>query len=459
MPHLRWAAGLLAAALLPGLAAGRTSRAPDALILKAEAFIDALAGGDFESAARDFDAVMRGVSGPDKLAAFWKDLPSRLGSFRRRTASRRDTLGAYAIVLVTCEFEKTALDVRVVFDKEGRITGFQLVPVRPPAVDRPPDYAPRDRFEEIALTVGEGPWALPATLTRPVGGGSFPALVLVHGSGPNDRDETIGPNKPFRDLAWGLAARGIAVLRYEKRTRAHGPKIAADAKAAFFTVKEETIDDAAAAVGLLRRTPGIDPGRIFVLGHSLGGMLLPRIASAVRDLEPAGFIILAGATRPLPETMIRQIQYLSALDGSVSEAEQKTLNDLKAQAAAIQGLRESDRGSAARWLNAPAAYWLDLKGYDPAAAARAIEQPLLVLQGGRDYQVTVEDFENWKKALVGRPNVSFQIYPACNHLFIEGRGLPTPDEYLSVQGNVARAVVEDIATFILRIGPTGRKRP
>jgi hypothetical protein len=458
MSHLRWAAVFLAAALLPARAADPISRAQDALILKAESFIDALAGGDFESAVRDFDAVMRSVSGPDKLAAFWKDLPAKLGSFKQRTASRRDTLGAYAIVLVTCKFEKTVLDTRVVFDKEGRITGFQLVPVRPPAVDRPPNYAPRDRFEEIDLTVGEGPWALPATLTRPVGGGPFPALVLVHGSGPNDRDETIGPNKPFRDLAWGLAAKGIAVLRYEKRTRAHGPKIAADATAAFFTVKEETIDDAAAAVGLLRRRPGIDPGRIFVLGHSLGGMLLPRIASAVRDLEPAGFVILAGATRPLPETMIRQVRYLAWLDGSISAAEQKSIDDLTAQAAAIRGLKESDRGSAARWLNAPAAYWLDLNGYDPAAEARAIEQPLLVLQGGRDYQVTLEDFENWKNAMAGRADASFKLYPACNHLFIEGKGIPSPDEYLD-QGHVAPVVVEDIAAFIFRTGPGGRKRP
>jgi uncharacterized protein len=458
MPLLRWAVVLLAAAAWPGWGAGQESRPPDGLTAKAEAFVDSLAGGDFAAAARDFDATMLDVSGPDKLAPFWKDLTARLGPFKRRVASRRDRLGSNPIVLVTCEFGTTALDVRIVFDKDARIGGFQVVPVRPPTVDRPPDYAPRDRFEESSLVVGEGEWALPATLTRPKGDGPFPALVLVHGSGPNDRDETIGPNKPFRDLAWGLAAKGIAVLRYEKRTRAYGAKIAVGSRAAFFTVKEETIDDAVAAVALLRRTSGVDPGRIFVLGHSLGGMLVPRIAAAVRNMDPAGFVILAGATRPLPETMIRQVRYLASLDGSISAAEQKSIDDLTAQAAAVHGLQAGDRGAAGRWMNAPASYWLDLNGYDPAAAGRSIDRPMLILQGGRDYQVTVEDFQNWKKALAGRPDVSFKLYPACNHLFIEGKGIPSPDEY-SDPSNVAPAVVEDIAAFILRTGAGRKGRP
>jgi len=88
----------------------------------------------------------------------------------------------------------------------------------------------------------------------PEGKGPFPAVVLVHGSGPQDRDETIGPNKPFRDLAWGLASQGIAVLRYDKRTKVHGAMMAGAVEQ--FTVKEETIDDALAAVALLRGTDG-----------------------------------------------------------------------------------------------------------------------------------------------------------------------------------------------------------
>jgi uncharacterized protein len=455
MPQTGRAAALLILLLASRPALARETSLQDALVLKAEAFIDALARGDFAAAAGDFDETMNKVSGPAKLAVFWKELPARWSPFRRRTASRRDRLGTYDVVLVTCEFEKTTLDARIVFDKPGRIAGFQFVPRRPPAVDRPPAYASSERFQEIELTVGGPEWPLPATLSLPRGEGPFPAVVLVHGSGPNDRDETIGPRKPFRDLAWGLASRGLAVLRYEKRTRVFGPKLIADPRAAFFTVRQETVEDAAAAVRLLRERAGIDPRRIFVLGHSLGGTLLPRIAAALHDPEPAGFISLAGATRPLPQAMIRQVQYLFGLDGQISPEERKSLDDLKAQASAVAALREEDRGTPARYFNAPAAYWLDLKSYDPAAAARRVPQPFLILQGGRDYQVTIDDFENWKKALAGRPDVVCKLFPACDHLFVEGEGPSTPEEYLSVPGNVALPVIEAIVAFVLMTAPGG----
>jgi pimeloyl-ACP methyl ester carboxylesterase len=132
-------------------------------------------------------------------------------------------------------------------------------------------------------------------LSLPSGAGPLPAIVLVHGSGQHDRDETIGPNKPFRDLAWGLASRGIAVLRYEKRTRQHQQRVAQLENG--FTVKEEAIDDAGAAVALLRNRTGIRANRIYVLGHSLGAMLAPRIAAA--DPAVAGLVLMAGPVRSL----------------------------------------------------------------------------------------------------------------------------------------------------------------
>jgi dienelactone hydrolase len=457
MMRLPLAALVFLASLAGGPAPMQEVRPPDGLVLKAEAFVDALTAGDFDAAARDFDATMLRVSGPDRLAAFWKEAPARLSPFRRRTSSRRDKLGAYDIVLVTCEFERQTLDARIVFDAQGRIAGFQFIPVAPPPDDRPAAYVRAESFEESDLTVGGPAWPLPAVLTTPRGRGPFPAVVLVHGSGPNDRDETIGPNKPFRDLAWGLASAGIAVLRYEKRTRVFGARLAAGPDFGRFTVREEAVDDAAAAVRLLKGRAEIDPGRVFILGHSLGGALLPRISEALGQDRPAGFISLAGATRPLPETMIRQVEYLSGLDGRIEPGERKAIEDLKAQAAAINALGEKDRGSTAVILGAPAAYWLDLRGYDPAAAMRTAPEPILVLQGGRDYQVTVEDFENWRKALSGRKNAVFKLLPACNHLFFEGTGPSAPAEY-QVPGHMSGAVIEAVAGFVKDAPGAGAKR-
>jgi predicted alpha/beta hydrolase len=163
----------------------------------------------------------------------------------------------------------------------------------------------------------------------------------VHGSGPLDRDETVFANKPFRDLAWGLASQGIAVLRYEKRTKQHAAKLGAIGGP--WTLKEETIDDVLAAVALLRQTAGIEVTRIFVLGHSLGGMLIPRIGT--RDAPIAGFIVLAGATRPLEDMILEQTTYLVSLEGSISQEKQAHLDEITKQVAHIKSLGPSDAHS------------------------------------------------------------------------------------------------------------------
>src|SRR4051794_11541515 len=171
--------------------------------------------------------------------------------------------------------------------------------------------SPQNHFTEEPVVVGSGEWALPGTLTLPTGTGPFPAVVLVHGSGPHDRDETIGPNKPFRDLAWGLAAQGVAVLRYEKRTHEHPAKLMPLKEK--LTIREESVDDAVAAVALLRKQKEVDGKRIFVVGHSLGAIVAPKVAA----LEPAvaGIVLLAGSPRPFEDIILDQLTYLASLKG------------------------------------------------------------------------------------------------------------------------------------------------
>ncbi len=430
-------------------------REDDPLTIKARAMVDALSRGEFEASVRDFDETMRKLSGPDKMAALWKQLSGQFGAFQRRSGDRRDKLGNYDLVLVTSVFEKQTFDFRVVFSPDGRIAGLQTVPTAPPAIYAPPDYADPKTFFETEVVVGEEPWTLPGTLTRPKGDGPFPGLVLVHGSGPNDRDETMGPNKTFKDLAWGLASRGIAVIRYDKRTFVHGKKIVAGPEYPLMTVKEETIDDAVASVRLLQSTPGLDPKRIFILGHSLGGGLLPRIAAAAERLDPAGFIFLAGWNFSVEDEILRQTTYLLSLDGSQSDDDKKTLDDIRAEVAAIKAYVETDRGSKVLRLGATPAYWLDLRDYDPLAEAANVKKPMLFLQGQRDYQVIPANLDRWKKALEGRPDVVFKLYPSLNHLFLEGQGIPNPNEYTLTHKSVRRDVIEDIEMFI-RGGRSGR---
>ncbi len=216
--------------------------------------------------------------------------------------------------------------------------------------------------------------------------------------------------------------------------------------AGHITVKEETVDDAAAAVALLAKTDGVDPKRIFVLGHSLGGMLVPRIARAAP--QAAGFIIMAGTTRPLEDVVIGQLDYLTSLaGGKLDPREAEQIDAMRKAADEVKALTPADAGSDKRLLGAPASYWLDLRGYHPDEAAKAIKRPMLILQGERDFQVTMADYDGWKVALDGHPNVTFKLYPTLNHLFIAGEGPSTPADYYQ-PGHVAREVLVDIAEWV-----------
>jgi dienelactone hydrolase len=306
----------------------------------------------------------------------------------------------------------------------------ETTPTTPTAATTPD---PASAFDERELAIGDH--QLPATLTLPQGRGPFAAVVLVHGSGPHDRDETLGPNKPFRDLAVGLASRGIATLRYDKRTL----RFRAEFAATTYTVEQETLADARAAVATLAATPAIDARRIFVLGHSLGGTLAPRIAA--HEPRVAGLIILAGATRPLDEIVVDQLK--TAAPGNAEFAAQGAQF---AKAFRDPALAPGDTVDALG-SKLSGAYVLDLRAYDPAAAAAALRLPMLILQGGRDYQVTRADLDGWKRALAGHPNVAFKTYAAMNHLFIEGTEPPSPADYARA-GHVAPVVLDDIAGWL-----------
>ena len=420
------------------------TQADDPSVAAALRLVDALAVGNFAEAAADFDETMQKVLPPEKLEATWTQVTSMVGPFRERRGSRKEPSPAGDIVRVLCIFEKAPLNTKVVVDPSGKVGGLWFEQATSAEPSPPPPYADASSFDEKEVTVGTGEWALPGTLSLPKGDGPFPGVVLVHGSGPNDRDETVGPNKPFRDLAWGLASRGIAVLRYEKRTRQHSTKLLSERTD--LTVREETVDDALLGVSLLGGVERVDPERVFVLGHSLGGMLVPRIASGAPDL--AGLIILAGTTRPLEEVLLMQVRYIADLDGKISKVEQEGLDKLEEEIGKIRAIDKEGPGEpGATILGAPVAYWRDLKAYDPLGAVVQVKAPLLVLQGERDYQVTMVDFENWRKALAGREDVKLKSYGPLNHLFIPGEGVCTPQEY-AVAGHVSEEVVSDIALWI-----------
>jgi uncharacterized protein len=425
----------------------------DDLTQKAITFIQQMVAGDFSSATLRFDGTLAQALPEARLREIWQGLtgPGQVGVFQNILKSQAVDRENNSLVTVTCQFEKAALDIYLVFNRNNQISGlnFQLAANVSPY--NPPEYVHPADFQEIEVTVGSGEWALPGTLSLPEGAGPFPAVVLVHGSGPQDRDETLGPNKPFRDLAWGLASRGIAVLRYEKRTKAHAIKFTPELLDKT-TTQNEVIDDALAAILQLRQRPGIDPHRIYVLGHSLGATVAPRIGQ--QDPTIAGLIIMGGLTRPLEDTILDQIAYLTNLSGNVTDAQKADLEHLRVKVARVKDPNLSDQVPADDLpLGIRPAYWLDLRGYHPEVVARTLGMRIFILQGGRDYQVTVAgDFPAWQKALADKRNATLKLYPKLFHLFIAGEGPSTPQEYMT-EGHVSEEVIEDIALWMREYNP------
>ena len=293
-----------------------------------------------------------------------------------------------------------------------------------------------------------GPVPLPGTLTLPAGKGPFPALIIVHGSGAGDRDLTMGPQpplsliKPYRDLAWGLAQQGVAVLRYDKRTKVAPMWFMGKT----FTVWDESVQDALAALTLLRQQPEVNAARTYMIGHSLGGMLAPRIAKA--DGKLAGVILMAGATRAkLVDQVERQLAYIQSVSPADSGAVKAQRAQLEPLLARIRALTPADSANPQILFGAPARYFLDLDAYDPAATLRELPLPLLVLQGLRDYQVTPDQLDDWIKALGARQDLTLKRYEGLNHLFLRGEGPPSPADY-SKPGNVDPQVLLDIAGWV-----------
>jgi len=419
----------------------------DIEILKSRAvsFVEQLNEGNYTGATSDFDSTVNAAITVEQLQQLWESLRSQFGAYQGPGGTRTDKYEEYDIIFVTMKFEKMSLDAKLVFNAAKEISGLFFIPTPPTEPYQPPAYVNSESFTEIEIIINEGDeWALPGTLTLPVGEGPFPAVVLVHGSGPNDRDETIGPNKPFKDIAWGLASNGIAVLRYEKRTKVHAIKFADMKK---ITVHEETVIDAVAAVDLLSNNEKIDKEKIFVLGHSLGGLCLPRIGTVSDKI--AGLVMLAGNSRPLVDIILEQFDYIFGLDVEISTEEQQQIDQLKMQVmvAKSDGFSENTPPDSTP-MGTHASYWLDLKNYDQVKTAQSLKTPMLILQGARDYQVTMQDFEGWKKGLIDRDNVTFKSYPKLNHLFITGEGKAVPEEYMQ-PGQVDGEVIKDISDWIL----------
>lgn len=409
---------------------GLLSMTPETI---AGGMIDDLRAGHAAEAHARLGATGRAALTPDALLAAWQQAANPLGRWQSTELLRTSQQNGLTVLVHAVRFEKGGLETTTAVDpKTGKAEGFFIKPLAPTA---PAAYARADSFTATDVVVGSAPFELPGTLTIPRSKGPFPAVVLVHGSGPHDRDESIAANRPFKDLAEGLSSRGVMVLRYDKRTLTHGKALVGKA----ITLDDEVIVDALAAVDLLAARK--DVGKIFVVGHSLGALLAPEIGS--RSKAVAGVVLLAPPARKPWDVIPQQLRYVGAPAAKVVEVEK-----------AFAAIKAGD-ASGGPVLGAPAAYWLEWAKKDGVAVAKKLGKPVLVLRGARDYQVNEEDFAAWKSGLAGVPNAAVMSIDKANHLFIEGEGKSVPGEYAQ-PGHVSVEVITRVAAFVTA-STAGRK--
>ena len=406
-------------------------------------FITEIQHENLDVAYTYFSQLMKSQFSLNQFQTTWDTITSLYGNFESIKDTSESVEDGYDIVFVNCTFSNGYYIIfKIVFYDSKEIEGFWTERIDTIISYTKPDYVNTSSFSEYEITIGTDPWELPGTISIPNGDGLFPCIILVHGSGPNDRDETIGPNKPFKDIAWGLASNGIAVLRYDKRTKIYSNEIASDLN---FTVKEEVINDALAAFDFLRNYEKIDSKNISVLGHSLGAMMAPKIASIQQNISK--IIMLAPPARPLEDLIYNQTIYLAEVDGIIDENESIAIKEIED---AIEKIKTLNFSEDEQVLNAYKAYWEYLKNYDQVEVAKALDLPIFILQGKRDYQVTYEDdFFIWNSSISNKSNVLLKAYTNLNHLFMPSNETSIYTEYFE-EDHVVVEVINDIIDFIIQ---------
>jgi uncharacterized protein len=299
----------------------------------------------------------------------------------------------------------------------------------------PPDYsAPEDApyaAEPVTLTTPAG-HTLAGTLTRPAGDVAVPAVVMITGSGSQDRDQAIPilPGyRPFREIADALSRRGIAVLRLDDRGFGESTGDAAAATSA------DLADDIRAGIEYLRSRPDIVRDRLGLVGHSEGGLIAPMIAST--DTTLAGIVLIAGPSRTGRDIIAYQQRF--AIDRSGL--------DPAARDSAFIAAQEQTEQLAERmpWLR----YFLD---HEPLATAAEVRRtPVLVLHGETDRQVTVDQAEELAGAFraAGNPDVTVRTVPDVNHLLLRDPD-GSPSDYVRLTGrNVAPEVLDALVEWLM----------
>ncbi len=400
-------------------------------------YISQFIKGNFNNFYKDYNEELKKSFTSDLLVSSWISVIQKSGPIKKYLGSTYTKQNGYNIVDSSFDAMLYNFKIIISYDKNGKPDGLhtRFSP------KEPPEPKSSDKWEEVAVKVGDK--ELPGMLTLPKGVQKPPVLIMIQGSGPSDMNESLGttPNRPFEDIAHGLADQGVATLRYNKSTYQY-PNGGGD------TIQDEILDDAAAAVKLLCNEKRVDENRIYVLGHSLGGIMAPKITTDNSQIK--GFISLAGSLRTLQDIMLDQ--NITAVMAATSLTEQQKSDLILQVKSEINKTKTLEDGGTGFILGATTNYWKSLNAIDNLTLIKNLNVPMLIMQGSSDFQVYADkDYKLWQDTLQGRNNVTFKLYNGLSHLFmtnqISPNGVADASLY-NAPNHVDPQVIADIATWI-----------
>lgn len=391
--------------------------------------------GNFEDTYKRCSLVMKMQMTKEALEKAWSATVDGLGNYIDVYEITQKEIDQYQKVNVILQYENNGLAVSFTYNDEKKLDGFWL---NYTAIEK--EAVSSDAFIEVKITFGEGDYPITGMLTLPKNVENPPVAILVPGSGNHDINEGVKANKPFQDIAWGLAEHGIASIRYNERALLY-PELASGE----FTIELDSLNDAADAIQYASSCDQVDKDNIFVIGHSLGAMMAPKIASDHKEV--AGIVLLAGSPRNLEKIIYDQVKYaIDHTDNITEEQVQEAMASTEEGIAAIQELSDS---SSAVILGYPSSYWYSLKQINISELTLGLTIPIYIAQGSEDFQVySDKDYTQWQELLGDKANVTFKLYDNLNHLFMTANGKTDVTEY-NIPGHVDQVVIEDIALYIL----------
>lgn len=406
-------------------------------------YLEQLRQGEVRELYQALDPKMAAQLSFYQLSEMAQQLSWLTGDYQGRLKEHVQMLSAGEI-LVSCDeqYSKLVLAAQFVYDDQGRIKQFGLRPIE----EQKAPYTPlrTAAYQEERVKVGiepqvEGLLTLPSQVEKP------PIIILIQGSGQSDMNESVGalPNRPFAELAHGLAERGIATLRFNKRFYQYPPQSAE--AVAQITVEQEILADARAAVAQAGSEERVDGQHIFALGHSLGGYLMPRLAAEQQDMR--GVIVMNGPWRPIPEIFAEQKRVLVAAAAHLSAAEKETaLEEIAEDLAKL-----ADPAEQGVVFGQPKGYWRSLEQDQQQCLAQS-QAAVLVLQGEYDFQVEgPRELAYWQAALADRPNSRCRLYPKLSHLMSKAPDKSFDMALYDQPCPLAETVLQDIAEWVWQI--------